>query len=431
MNIIKLSFVKAAAVGAALMMFFAAPIAAEVRSGFWTWIDGTADSVASRVDFSNFTSFCQSMGGAQRCSLKVADCSFRYDSIFSPNGIYCDSSLSASMQAQFVSGRSISGKDRLELFYLDSMMKKTTLIAPQSNFRHSIPGQSGVFFIKTAENRNAVMIKLGQYIGGIDRTWYYWAYQPDSSSKLYRDRLFDLPDTLKIAADVFSGRPNPVFSLTDSAGVAAITHGIFCSICTFLDSTIKRSDTAGCPGGLGYRLLSVSEMFPQDNPVASYKPYINICQGKIEYKNMPASAPRLYDKGSQLEKLIIRVGCEKNLSVTDQYGTVKLCDVVPDSLKPSTSALQPGAPGGIHPAVRCRVRSHELQFESAAAGRVAITCFSLGGKCMAEMMRESDGRHVLNIDLREYSIGPGAYIVRFNHSGMNMRGMIFPVFIYH
>jgi hypothetical protein len=415
-------------IGATITLISVVLADAEVRSGMWTYIHPSADSAASKVDFSNYLTFCGSMGSVPRCSLKVTDCFFRYRSIIARNGVYYDSSINA-LFGSIVSRKTIKS-DREALFYLDSMAKKSSLEAPQGEYSDSIPAQSGVFFVKTSENRSAVMIKAGEYMGDIERMWFYWAYQPDSGGILYRDRLFDLPDTLKIAADVFSGRPNPVFTLTDSAAIATITHEIYCAISTLLDSTNRRSDTNGCPGGLGYRKLSVSGMFPQDNPIASYLPYIEMCQGKIHYYNMPASAPLLYDKGSRLEKLIIRIACEKNLSVTDQYGTVKLCDVVPDSLKPGTPALHPDMPGNSFPVIRCRVRSHEIQFRSVPRGVVNIACFSLGGKCLASIRREAFSDGVITIEARDCSMGTGAYILSVSYLGLKTRGMIFPVFMY-
>jgi hypothetical protein len=183
------------------------------------------------------------------------------------------------------------------------------------------------------------MVQAGQYIGGIVRVLYYWAYQPDSGTALSKNRIIDQTAGLLITTDAFSGRQNPTFTLTDSAAVFEITHAIYVSINTLLDSTIIRSDTTTCNSSiLGYRKLSVMNMFPPDNPISSSMPSIEMCGGKMTYyKVSPTSTTHqrvsLYDKNSRLEKLIIRICCEKNLSVTDQYGTVRFCDVVPDSLK--------------------------------------------------------------------------------------------------
>jgi hypothetical protein len=233
--------------------------------------------------------------------------------------------------------------EREALFYLDSMVKQSDLKAPQGEYRDSIPVHSGAFFIKTSENRYAAMIQVKMIIANtIDCIWYYWAYQPDSGNALFKNRISEQPAPLTITLDVFSGRPNPVFTLADSAAIAEVTHAIYVSVNTLLDSTIQRADTTTCNSGiLDYRKMTVTGMFPFDNHKSSYQPSIELCGGKMTYyKVTPASTitqrVSLYDKNSQLEKLIIRICCEKNLSVTDQYGTVRFCDVIPDSLKPST-----------------------------------------------------------------------------------------------
>jgi len=423
----------------ALIMLFANPVVhGEVRSGFWTHVGPSADSIGSNVDFSVLTPFCQTEGGAQLCSLKVTDCFFKNDTVFAPNGIYFDSSISADLQTQFIMGKTISRTGSEELFYLDSMMKKIALKAPQATYGMWIylRGGIGAFFVKTSENRFAFMIQTGMYIGGIDRIWYYWAYQPDSGLVLFKNRIFQQPTALMITADAFSGRPNPIFRLTDSAAIAAITHQIYVSVDTFVNATAKRIDAAECPNGLGYRKLSVYGMIEPENPVSSYMPTIDICGGNITYFKVPpqtSSMPPLYfhDKNSSLEKLIIRIGCEKNLTTTDSYGAIKFCDLVPDSLKPGVSIMNKMVNfQRTIPAVRCRVRGHELHFQSVPSGLSHIECFNLSGLCLAKTMRETGGEGNFSIDFSQYAIGPGAYIVTFFHVGTNSRSMIFPVFIY-
>jgi hypothetical protein len=280
----------------------------------------------------------------------------------------------------------------------------------------------------------AVMVRLGQYIGALDRTWYYWAYQPDSSDALFKSNLFDQPTSLQVAVDVFSGRPNPVFNLTDSAAIAIITHQIYCSINLLLDSTIKRSDTTACSGGLGYRKLTVQGMFMPETPYSSFMPYIEVCQGKIRnYRSTTSasSASFLYDKDSRLEKLIIHVACKNNFSTTDSYGTTRLCDVVPDSLKPTTPSRKSTIPeGNGKQAVQCRVRYHEIQFHYIPPGEARIDCFGLTGKCVTSITRKGIGEGAFTVDVRDFSIGTGAYILRLSHTGLKTRSMVFPVLLY-
>jgi hypothetical protein len=57
-----------------------------------------------------------------------------------------------------------------------------------------------ICLIKTTENRYAILIKIGMYIGGIDREYYYWGYQRDGSRALFPDAttgLYDNPMRMK------------------------------------------------------------------------------------------------------------------------------------------------------------------------------------------------------------------------------------------
>jgi hypothetical protein len=363
--------------------------------------------------------------------LAAIDGSFKLDSIIAPNGIYYDSTLSATILAQLPSDL-IAHRGGEAVFFIDSVMKKTAVIAPQTNVKTWVSMQKNkVFFIKTSENRFAVMVNCGSTASAIDRTLYYWAYQTDSSTALFKNRLSDQPAFLSINMVVFSGRPDPSFRLNDSASIAAIMHQLNVSVNFFLDSTIKRTDTLACSSALGYSRLSVGA-FPAENPISSYAPTIDICGGKINfYKASSASPLRYYDKNSRLEKLIIRLCCEANLSDTDSYGTVNFCDLIPDSLKSPVSTTQKEAKHGIDkPVIRCRIKSHEIQFQFVPEGQFHLDCFSLSGKRLATIQSSISGQNIFSVNLRDYSIGAGAYIIKFSHSNSTIRSMIFPVFIY-
>ncbi len=406
----------------------------EVRSGIWILDRLNRDSAFSYVDFSELTPFCSKQSiAASRCSLKVADCIFRYGSVIAPSGVCSDSALSAYAQSLIL--RKTINYDRESLFYLDSMMKKYDLKAPKEGYGDSVSINNGrAFFVKTGEDRYAVMIQLKVLVGGaIDQIWYYWAYRTESGEALYKDKLFEQPAGLVIDPDVFSGRPNPSFQLTDPAAIAEITHAIYVSVNTLLDSTVKRPDTSTCNSGyLGYRKMSISQMFPPDNPISSYMPYIEICGGKMTYYRVPptsVSAERvpLYDKESKLEKLIIRIGCEKNLTATDQYGAISFCDLVPDSLKPSVSLNgNRSTERKNKPKIIMRAGSGGIRFLFIPSGQAHIEFFDPAGKRKASVRRQVHENEILTIDLRKFSIGAGTYIVILNHSNLTNGYRYFP-----
>jgi hypothetical protein len=312
----------------------------EVRSGFWTYLEPNphGDSL-SRIDFSEAASFCSSDGTGWSCSCPDADITFKGDTIRAANGIAFSASVDIRLQTMYMNNLTIS-LDREGLFCMDSMMKRYRLQEPGLGLGYatSISSRNTSYFVKTKENRYAMLIKVGEYIGGINRTYYYWAFQPDTGVLLYKDRLFDVPKSLSIALDVFSGRPNPTFFLTDSASIETIVRQAYVSVNTVLDPTLRRTDNPSCPNILGYRKLSVMGMFQPESPLSSYIPTLTVCTGTVFYYKVPpvssVEPPRvLYDRNSQLEKLIIRVCCDNALTDTDMYGAVSFCDLVPADLK--------------------------------------------------------------------------------------------------
>jgi hypothetical protein len=392
---------------------FNKPVVSDVRSGFWTLVQPSSDSGACSVDFSEFNNF--------QGKIVARDCYFTYDSLFAPYGVFYDSAAGDRIQSRYINGKTIT-LDREGLFYLDSMMKQFTLQAPQTGYSMSCPtrnvllSKNGVYFIKTSENRYAALIKTGQYIGGIDRTSFYWAYQPDSGTKLYKNNLVQLPDSLSITVDVFSGRPNPTFKLIDPSGIGEIVRQSYLSVNTLLDSTRKRTGTFLVNGHLGYRGLWASGMFGPAITI-DHAPTVDVYGGLITYYNVALIseiAPRLlYDKNSELEKLIIRVCCKNNLVSTDQYGAVRFCDLVPDSLKPVVPAIHEEIrSGSLNAFIALKAMPKGVAYRVAQAGRIRIELFDLKGKFVSCIIdrRHEIGEYSVNFQRRSFS--PGLYILK-------------------
>ena len=324
-------------------------VSAEVRSGYWLLQEPTADSL-TRVDFSELVSSAASpIHRDTTFDTGATDCFFRNGNIVAPRGVYYDSGMSVRCDS-LIAGKEIrlTYNDR---FFLDSMMKRLQLsMPPGAVLTDSVATlrQCRVFFVKTRENHNAVILRVGEYIGGINRTWYYWAYRPGGGAALFKQQLCGLPDPrqLKIGVDVFSGRPNPEFVIDDSATVAAITHAAFVAVNTLFDTTLQTVGILECPNSASYRGLSVSGGFKVDNQFSDYLPTFMICSGNITLHHaepwLSAVAPlTAKDGNARLEKLVIGYGCDRNLTTTDQYGTLRFCDLIPDSLKPAPAQNGP------------------------------------------------------------------------------------------
>ena len=403
---------------------------AEVRSGFWTEFQGSGDSMQTQVDFSALSPFCNTEGSiAEKCSCNVADCFFRYDSIIAPNGIYFDSSISAEL-LQFIERQNIT-RNLHYRFYLDSMMKKNVLQAPLGNYSEAISAQSGAFFIKTIENHYAVMVKVGEYIGGINRIYYYWAYQPDGGTILSKERIFEQPASLTIKVSCFSGRPDPSFTLTDSTAVAAITHAAYTAVNTLLDSTIISGDTGECPSILGYRKLTLTGMFSPAQPGDIPLHTIEVCRGRLCYTTDPLTSmlpPQAFfiDRDARFEKLVIQLCCEQDLTSTDEVGTVRFCDVVPDSLKTTVRraaepfSCQPGMP-----VIPEKAGMKTLRFQVNEAGRMCIDLFDMRGRRLFRLTDRWFARGGYRFDFRGLLNGHGAYLVVCTRPESKSGGIVF------
>jgi hypothetical protein len=409
-----MNYLKTAFIMLSLSAFFV-PGNAETKSGFWINIDPSASSPRVAADFSELTPFCSANETTFYCPFngENVDFSIYMSSIRAPGGIQYDSTLGVALQAWCLSGKTIT-LDREGLFYLDSMMKKRGLAAPATGYLDSCTKNRIVYFLTTKEGRSAVMIKVGEYIGGINRFYYYWAYRPENDGILHKTDLFEQRESLSITVDVFSGRPNPTFTLKDSAGIAEIMHQIYVSVNTLLDPSVKRSGDLQCSQGLGYRKLSVIGMFGPDNPLSSYMPTLEICNGGITYNKVsPVStlpeSQQLYDPGRRLEKLIIRVCCRLGLTAAD--GT-QFCALIPDSLKDVNEARPGRMPERREGAIAFRRLSRDrIVYLVKQAGLVRVDLFDTRGRKIAPVIDryQLPGEHTL--ELENSNVGAGVYLL--------------------
>jgi hypothetical protein len=414
---------------------FNKPVVSDVRSGFWTLVQPSSDSNASIVDFSELNK------GVNNFQSKIVarDCYFTYDSLFAPYGVFYDSTAGDQIQSRYMSGKTIT-LDREGLFYLDSMMKQFALNAPLTGYSMSCPtrnvllSKNGVYFIKTSENRYAALIKTGQYIGGIDRTYFYWIYQPDSGTKLYKNIFFQLPDSLSITVDVFSGRPNPTFKLIDPSGIGEIVRQSYLSVNTLLDSTRKRTGTFLVNGKLGYRGLWASGMF---GPAITtdHAPTVDVSGGLITYYNVGLISeipPRLlYDKNSELEKLIIRVCYKNNLVSSDQYeASSRFCDLIPDSLKNLVALASERDQSAFQSAfVTLKVAPKGISYNVLEAGRIRIDLFNVEGKCVLTIADRYHDRGSYFLDVKSRHISSGFYLFKCSRQVRYSQEIMYPALI--
>lgn len=389
---------------------------AEVTSGFWTLAQPTSDERNNQIDFSELTPFCGTYGLANECNLSAADCDFKLGSVVSlGGGIQRDTSLEEYFKTQLT--RSVSNPDRHTLFFMDSLMKKEKITAPAAGYTDSVEAGGSVFFLKTVEDHYAILIKVGEYIGGINRITYYWVYQSGGEKRLHKDGLIDLPPRLTIGLSVFSGRHNPVFTLTDPDAIARIVHGIYTSVNIYLDSTVQSDDTSSCPAHLGYRLLSVTDMFVPYEPQGNFLYTLDICNGRIilttdMMTSMMPPRQFFHDPDLRLEKLIISICCSLNLQTSTETGPVDFCGVVPDSLK-SEIGNEP-SPGGRQQAngFNCICNGKTLQVTMSKASILCVDVFDLNGRCLNSSNDYRLERGLNTRDVQHLFSHSGMYIIR-------------------
>ena len=395
---------------------------AEVRSGFWTRTIPSERRQNYEVDFSELASICYGeFTENHACSLFVTDCMFSQDNrgITASKGILFDSTLDAEVQA-LIKGKQME-PDWNALFYLDSMMKKMELVAPENGYRDSIAVQKESFFIKTDEDNYVFMMKVDEYIGGLDRSTYYWIYNSDNGRNLYKNNLIAVPSTmsLSIAVDCFSGRPNPEFVVSDSVAVTQLVHAMYRSVNTLLDPTIARENTLSCPAELGYRSLQISGRIVPFSRWESYIFMFELCEGRLTMVMDPVTSVeplRQYyiDPDSRLEKEIIRLGCAFDLmSTEDTYPEpVSFCGVVPDSLKTDTRISEKRRePKRIADQLRIRIAGdNKIRIPNNGADVIQVDAINLQGKCFT-LVKGHTAKGPFEADLNDYTLTAGFYLL--------------------
>lgn len=138
-------------------------------------------------------------------------------------------------------------------------------------------------------------------------------------------------ESLCITIDVFSGRPNPEFVLSDSATVELLRTRLARYSPT--NSSIRPQSDCSCPARLGYRGLTVKSLTAE----LDY-PMYRLCDGKIIYhRSMVDSRLWCYlDRHDEIARLVLSAGIRWNLTAhTVGGGSLRFADLVPDSIRQS------------------------------------------------------------------------------------------------
>ena len=294
---------------------------------------------AIRIDFSLMDDSCSSKI-IRQCPCTENDLWIRGDSIRSAYGIEADSALGALaiQRVMPISNPSAVGPVFASLF--DSLC----VVAPVKGWRNSVHLQLGAFYVKTSEGGYGLLVIFGQYIGGIDRYYYYWAYQGNGMRWLYKSiGPLSTSDSIAVIPFCFSGRSDPVFVLKDSADVA-IVHRAIDSVTSLAASIGTAFTSYPSHGGFGVSYL-MPALYP---PVEAMKNSVAVMFSWTNVRSIP-------DPDGTFEALLISLLIREDpasIQGTDTIEAVPLLRAlgqIPDAASPRSvgNTVMSGMQGSI------------------------------------------------------------------------------------
>jgi len=163
---------------------------AEFRSGFiiFAYPPITPEN-PGKIDFSNLNDSC-GMEGLPDCPIAQVDFTFSQDSLRAMFGMV-DLLSQDTTFPNIVYPPIAEAKAKIDLIVLG-----LKIVAPENdyvsalNFQGFTNGENAAttgrsYVVKTSENNYALMINYANYLGGLDRFYFYWALQTDGSRNLF------------------------------------------------------------------------------------------------------------------------------------------------------------------------------------------------------------------------------------------------------
>jgi hypothetical protein len=221
-------------------------------------------------------------------------------SFTSAYGIQSDTVLgAAALQLYKEKGVMLSDPGAITRLF-DSLLRQRYVVARVQGYATSIRAGLGAYYVRTSEGRYASLIIFDQFIGGINKYYYYWSYQNDGSRALYKGSGPKAKnDSVIINPHIFSGRMDPVFVIRDSVNVAAIKRKV--------DSISSVIYNQGIPvtGNVRKWPGMTVTYFP---PLYSSMLYFPLETGKDSIVQVVPNTPRAaIDKGNLFERFIVDI----------------------------------------------------------------------------------------------------------------------------
>ncbi|HEX3020250.1 MAG TPA: hypothetical protein VHP36_08100, partial [Chitinispirillaceae bacterium] len=254
------------------------------------------------------------------------DLTFKGDSIYCPSGITFNPDLEQKLNFAKIYSTIIN--DPQIVYYYDNVLSKEYIKAPETGYSTSAPLNKKLYFVKAPDGRYGALLKIGEYFGGIDRLHFYQAM--NNNSRLYKFNLYKVPSYVDFTAMyMFSGRPDPVFRISDPTALNRLFLFIYRATNYLEDPTIIMENPEPVQARLGTPVFVINHNF---NTCASSeeKSVLQVGYGRIEL-NYPNSKKTFIDKSNQLEKLIYDIGRGANLISTDNVGQIAFRTLFPDT----------------------------------------------------------------------------------------------------
>jgi hypothetical protein len=256
-------------------------------------------------------------------SSMAGDIIFKGDSIECHSGIQYDSTY----DSIFKFNQSFPQTINIDKKYLfDIIFKKNAITAPIDGYKTSVPYGKKLYFIRRPDSTFAAFTKIGDFIGGIDKSHYYLISSSSKSPVLHKRHIQPYLESLQFYAHVFSGRPDPMFAFTDSSSVIQILEHTILSMYTNKDSA-STAEPAHSFLRSGFRGFSLSSLQRRCDPVSSWAASVTLSNGYIRFNNEEGVSRVITDTAQSLERLIVSLGIKDDLTTQDSYGTIRFKDL--------------------------------------------------------------------------------------------------------
>jgi hypothetical protein len=314
-----------------LVTIFSLQSYGEIKSGMIEFRHPTSEPF--NVDFSDQLIYKTNMK-KDSVSADSADLIFTNPSIDAPYGIQKVSIHE--FYEKYIKGKSLFTSSEV-LPYLDTAAKEFKLSNESLMIPDTIQNKvqietDSVFLATTREGGHVLLMQTYRYIGGYDRFSFYWVYQSSGDTAFYKNELISPVDSLTITPNIFSGRPDPVFTIRDKNFATALITRLSFSFNKLLNPSIQilawdSGSTLGSFSSVWIRKIASNNDYP-----AYHFTNDNVFFHQMPQEISSFTPPALKDNNYYLLRFIIKFGILNNIETSDMYGVIRFKDLFPENI---------------------------------------------------------------------------------------------------